>query len=59
MKEKCQICHEDILNRVQIPSSTGLWVCYDCFSYWVEGYEPEEVIFKIKKWWRNKVYNTP
>jgi len=54
MKHECGICHNNVLNRVQIPSSTGYWVCYDCFSHWVEDYDPEQVVFKIIKWWRDE-----
>lgn len=53
-KYKCQICHNLVIDRIQVPSSTGLWVCYDCYSYWVEGYKPEELVFKIIKHYREQ-----
>lgn len=59
IKHECGICHEMVINRIQIPSSTGLWICYDCFSHWVEDYDPKEIVFKIIKWWRNNLYNEP
>lgn len=51
---QCQICHNFVNNRIKIPSSTGLWVCYDCFSHWIEGYKPDELVFKIIKHYRKQ-----
>jgi len=53
---ECQICHEMVIHSIKIPSSTGLWVCYDCISYYLEGFTLEEILHKTKHHWRNKAY---
>lgn len=50
------ICHEPAEERIRIPSSTAYMVCYDCYSYWVEGYDPEQLVYKIIKHYRNNTY---
>lgn len=50
--EKCMICHNIVKKRIRIPSSTAYEVCYDCYSFWVEGYTHDELLYKIKKHYR-------
>lgn len=53
--KKCMICHDMVKETIIIPSSTALKVCYDCYSYWIEGYDPDTLVFKIKNHYRGKV----
>jgi hypothetical protein len=53
---KCECCGLDAEHRIKVPSNTALWMCYDCFSYWVEGYTLEQLLYKIKLNWRDKTY---
>jgi hypothetical protein len=52
--KKCMICHDLVKELIRIPSSTAYLSCYDCYSYWVEGYKPEELVFKIIRHYRKQ-----
>ena len=58
MKMKCDICHEDVEHRVKLPSDIGYWVCYDCFSYWVEGYPLDNLLKRFAKFYRKSLLNS-
>ena len=48
----CDICHEVVKHRIKLPSDIGDWVCYSCFSYWVEGYTYDTLLKKFAKHYR-------
>jgi len=50
---KCHMCGEFVRNTIKIPSDVGYWVCYDCFSYWIEDYPLDILLKKFAKYYRN------
>jgi|FLOH01.1.fsa_nt_gi hypothetical protein len=52
--KKCNICYDQVRHRIKLPSDVGYWVCYNCFSYWLEGYPLDILLKKFSKHYRNK-----